>query len=530
MVNILQPKSFAEIESEINSILSTPWLWDIIEVTYGYYTPKNNPSIFYNNTLFKDFLKVSYDDFFRRESSYVALKTAFVWKMKWIIQRLNDVLSELEECSSIDENKKILLEKAVRYNILTLELALNWIDFELQKAGAKNEMTPEDIQKKLERNEEIETELFWWNILDNEEESVASLHFIEEALQKWENKLSEEEYKKMYDYVLKMRNTLSQKWYNLEKAGNIWNLSDNEWNNSFFQQYGKIQIPREIYCNIFQEVIDLSWLHQKVVLNTNWKGSIYDGPDFLEIPDNEMFASLPIERVMKLIAHEILGHYYNQRNHEKFFWKIRGAGNVEKEEWLAKFLEHILLWKNIDSKDVYEAPFTQIFAWEILDWSELMDFISVYSKISESKTTSEQLFYRRKRNYPLWVPWVQHKDTTYTRWLKKIINFVKNGGDIRLLFNGKFWIDDIVEKKVDFTEDSDFLFPIFVPDVIIFYMLIEKGHITNMTFTHDDFIKFLKEKYSEVFNSLNFDEVEMVTFFQKRKLSIILNDFKKILS
>jgi len=43
-------------------------------------------------------------------------------------------------------------------------------------------------------------------------------------------------------------------------------------------------------------------------------GSIYDGDNFLEIPRSDTFSHFTIERLLKLLAHEIESHYINSYN------------------------------------------------------------------------------------------------------------------------------------------------------------------------------------------------------------------------
>lgn len=602
MNNALLVNTFLEkeIESEINEILRIDWLSDIIEVTYWYVTPEHNPEISYNVSLFNDFLKISYEDFFLRWLSYPGLKTAFLQKSNSIIQRFEMVIKQLNNCSEIDALKKELIINAIRYNINTIKLAQNGIDFELEKAWMKLHLSEEQIQEKLEINKELEKELFGWDILDSEEESVWSLRFIEKRfLLKWDTVLTTDEQERFQALINKLKWILEVKKYTYTSPTQE-DLDKREEKDSFFEKYGDVKIPRDIYVHIFQEVINLSWLRQKVALSipedwfdngmikfikiifnnievrTTQKWSIYDWPDFLEFPfsynsflnllswnidkiddiegltnkekesllqhlHNESkvnnakdsnpikgFDQLPIERVLKLIAHEILWHYYNQRNHEKYFWNIRCLWNVEKEEGLAKFMEYTLLGRSITDDDIYEAPFSQLFACEVLSWDDFKEFLSIFTKISEAKISNELLFMRRKRNYSMHLAWAQHKDTTYTRWLKKISDFVQNGWDTKLLFNGKFWLDDLISKKVDFSSDDDFLLPIFVPDVIIFYILIEKW-LLQTKFTHDNFVIFLQDKYKDSLPWIDFNSVKMVTFFQKRKLLMIINNFSNLL-
>lgn len=604
MLNYPTLSTYSEIEFELNSILKSKWLSDIIEVTYWYTSPKDNSEISYNTTLFEDFLGISHDDFVNRWSSFPALKLAFLHKTELFVKRFNNIVRAIQDCEDVDDTKKELIVNAINYNITLIRLAENGIEFELEKAWMKLDLTDEEIKAKLEVNEWLEKLLFWWNILDSEEESIWCLKFIEKRFQlKWNN-LTEDEKVKFSTYIEKLKSILQTKGYTyISPSEEEVNKKDNK--DSFFEKYWDVKIPRNTYFHIFQEVIKLSWLKQNIALSVpsgkwsiQWfdqtmikfvklfygdidvrvtsKWSIYDWVDYLEFPfsynsflvllDNNahkldwfedltiedknsllnhlkdkeniskvkninsvlIFDELPIERVMKLIAHEILGHYYNQRNHEKYFWNIRWVWNVEKEEGLAKFMEYTLLGRSIIDDDIYEAPFSQLFACEVLTWDEFKEFLFIFTKIAEAKSTNKALLMRRKRNYSMNYSWAQHKDTTYTRWLKRISDYVKSGWDIKLLFNGKFWLDDIFAKKIDFSSNEDFLLPIFVPDIIIFYILIEKW-LLKTEFNHENFVKFLEEKYKDLLPWIDFNSIKMVTFFQKRKLLMIINNFRDIL-
>ena len=72
------------------------------------------------------------------------------------------------------------------------------------------------------------------------------------------------------------------------------------------------EIPRKDYRKIFDTVCEMYGLPQRTKI-TN-AGSIYDGDHFLEIPRSDSFAYFPVERLLKLLAHEVESHYINSYN------------------------------------------------------------------------------------------------------------------------------------------------------------------------------------------------------------------------
>jgi len=74
----------------------------------------------------------------------------------------------------------------------------------------------------------------------------------------------------------------------------------------------KTQIPRSEYRKVFDTVCEFYRLPQRTKLTS--AGSIYDGDTFLEIPRNKDYAYFSVERLLKLLTHEIESHYINAHN------------------------------------------------------------------------------------------------------------------------------------------------------------------------------------------------------------------------
>ena len=90
------------------------------------------------------------------------------------------------------------------------------------------------------------------------------------------------------------------------------------------------------------------------------------GITYLEIPRNDAHEFFTIERLLKLLTHEIESHYINAFNGKVLIWNFRGARNLPKEEWLAMFMEKIFhgySYENIDN--IVEYFFTMM-SWESL--------------------------------------------------------------------------------------------------------------------------------------------------------------------
>lgn len=291
-------------ESELNALVDkekTPGIDAILEVTYSKY-PKftwiDGEEYVFNYDVFDKFSGYNMPE--NGEIDFKELQELFSQKIFEIRSSFDRLSEELESTDYYDDdpNKKLILKKAIDYNLKLLELAGEGFVFEMEKAGYKHGLSEEEVQEKITRLESLETEIFWWKILDNKKESELCWQFMNSKLldynNYWEEEkqaridkwvatriLSHEEIERLEWYFKQIWSWLAERWYNLS----IESESEKEENptSEFLKKYGAKKIPRDVYVDMFQRCIDILGLPQKVrVTSVTW---IYDGPEFLDIPD-----------------------------------------------------------------------------------------------------------------------------------------------------------------------------------------------------------------------------------------------------
>lgn len=99
-----------------------------------------------------------------------------------------------------------------------------------------------------------------------------------------------------------------------------------------------------------------------------------------------------------------------------------------------------------------------------------------------------------------------------------MIDFLKNKGDIKSLYSGKISIDHIRSGEFNFSENPKIQLPYFLEDIVIF---IAKN-TQNKTLNHENFLKFLNEKYSHILEQSDFEKIKRLTQSHKRKIIEIL--------
>lgn len=82
---------------------------------------------------------------------------------------------------------------------------------------------------------------------------------------------------------------------------------------------------------IFELSLQLHGFSQKVRVS-GAVTSIYDGREYLEIPESAEYDTISLEDMLCLLIHEIGTHYVNQSISEKNGLTLRGAANIEKVE------------------------------------------------------------------------------------------------------------------------------------------------------------------------------------------------------
>lgn len=516
---------------------SNLWIDAILEVTYSYVTEGD---LRYNVSLFSEY--AWYDlEWIKNQEGHIewgkidfhGIKTLFHNKIERDIKSLNEIKNDLESESSeslatywLTENHRNMILRTIEDILALLDLTRNSLDFELWKAWYEHWLSTSEVNDRIRKNKTIEEKVFWWDILDRKDESEYTYAYLRRSLAQYneltpekkqervrqkqaDRVLDDEELNRLQWYINTIWNKLIDKWFDVEYSEPETEKTSTQ---QFFERFSWVRIPREQYMQFMQGALELQWLSQKVKVNPN-RWAIYDGPTALEIPASEVFESLDFKRVVWLIVHEILAHYINQANHEKWiFAKLRLTGNIEKEEWLAMLLEKIVKWEWFSWIDAINPTFVMVMAGEVLTWDDYKDFIDLYMQISERKTSVEDNFNRRKRNYPDDIVWVQHKDVAYVRGLLRVIKYLKALEEgwfwwkLSDLFTWKVWMEAIEQWLIAFDHEA-MLFPILSVEILLFILTSQEETDANRKFRlrHDDFVSYIENKYWLVINQQDTD-------------------------
>ncbi len=453
----------------------------IIEVTYSY--REIDDGFLLNETLFEEYTGVTYPeqtiDFLWRKYRYkIQVQLIF-------IEEILKKTARVKVYSRSEWLRKGIFVDALEYVKTILEISLEWLDFELRKAWIDPKLSKEKIHKKIEQIEFRESLAFGPKVIENQEEFSFCYNFIVNNHESKKNSLSEKDKKSMKLYLKNIKHASKNEI--LETP----DIKKKILKGSFL----KSEIPRKDYRKIFDLVCELYGVPQRTKITNAW--SIYDGDNFLEIPRDTAFDYFTVERLLKLLTHEIESHYINSYNGKKLLGNFRGSKNLPKEEWLAMFMEKIFhgyTYENIDN--IVEYFFT-IMAGESLDGEMFEDFMRIIGKEYKMKKHFKNSVIRSKRNYPPEFPGVQHKDTVYFRGLTETIDYLREGWEFRKLFLGKVWfhdIDNLFFIYENYQEKESIIYPIFISD-LIYYYLVEQEKNKDFIFDTVEYYLYLKKKY-----------------------------------
>ncbi len=453
----------------------------IIEVTYSYREIGDGNIL--NETLFEEYTWKTFPETNLRELGLIS-KTKLqlqVFSIEKIIKRVQ----RLNVSSRMESLRRWIFIDALRYVALVIENAVLGLDFELEKAWIGHDLSVSKVKQRVTQIEKHEKQLFGPKVIENTEEFSACYNFVLKNHNEKRERLSPEDKRLMKRCLKKIRDSSKCELIKTPKV----EIKKVEW------VFLKSEIERKDYRKIFDLVCELYGLPQKTKL-TN-AGSIYDGDVYLEIPRNELFSSISVERLLKLLTHEVESHYINAFNGKILLWNFRGAKNLPKEEWLAMFMERIYHWYNYDNiSNIVESSFT-ILAWECLPGEDFEDFMRIMGKEYECKYSYTTAVIRSKRNYSLNYPWVQHKDVVYFRGLTETVKYLKEGWLFFKLFLWKVGFRDI-DNIFDIYQASEkkekCIFPIFISDLITYYLL-EKEKNKDFVFHSWEYCLYLKKKY-----------------------------------
>lgn len=471
----MSEKSIEILSTKLSNFILLNKLEKIIELTYSYEEYK---WYYFNITLFSDFLLLNKDDFLKLD--YNSLKAKLELRLSDNIIYIDNVLSESEIL--ISSPKLIILNNTLKYIKNILKLVSLWIPFELEKAWLKHELRVEDQENIIKKIEEIDFKLFWKFIIEDNEYVRWVYIYLNHLLDiNWEL-LTEKEKKSYLKYI-----ELLKKKFNIDIK-----LTKNNNNSNFENDCLNNNISREDYVKIYNFILEEIYeLPQKVVITK--ASSIYDWNIFLEIPDNNSHNFIKTSRFLGLISHEIESHYINLYNNELLLWWFRWAKNLEKEEWLAEFMEFILSWKNInDEYLIHDYVVKTLFA-EYVKWNDFLEFMKLYSKISRAKRDYKTDFLRQKRNYSLNLKWSQHKDISYWVWKAKVIQYLKSWNDFSELFIWKVWFDEIWILSEISLWNNNLLYPLFLWEIIKFHIV---NSIDSNNFNIEKVVLYIESKYN----------------------------------
>lgn len=453
----------------------------IIEVTYSY--REIDDGFLLNETLFEEYLGLEYPKY-----SIDYLGRRYRYKVKVQLVLIEDILkkvSRIKTYSRSDSLRRGIFSDSLEYVKNILEISIEWLDFEMQKAWENIKIKKTTLLKKTKEIEKKEKLAFGKKILENEEEFSFCYNFVVKNHNKKRGKLSNSD-QKLMDYYLKT----------IQEAAKCKIIeTPNAKRKTLKWDFLKNKISRKDYRKIFDSVCDLYGLPQRTII-TN-AGSIYDGDHALEIPRNDAHSSFTIERVLKLLTHEIESHYINSYNSKLLIWNFRGARNLPKEEGLAKFMEKIFLWHSYDDIDNITESFFAMMWGEVLSGDDYRWFLRIMVQEYKCKKSMESIFRRTKRNYSFEATWIQHKDVTYFRGLIKIGSYLRSWGEFRRLFLWKVWfhdLDNLFDIYVWYQDKKNVVFPIFISDLIYYYFSNIKKDET-FQFSSSEYYLYLKKKY-----------------------------------
>lgn len=478
----------------------------IIEITYSYREIWDNQLL--NETLFEEYTWKSYPEY-----NIEQLKNLYIHKIKKQIKIIDHVITKTKKISTkneIQSRRKKLFCHALEYVNNILKISLLGIDFEAQKAWLQINMTPREIRSHIKKIEVREQVAFWKKIIDDAHDFSLCYNFVKRNHDKKKVCEHVKGCKKMSLYLKEIKEHSKQKIIttpDVQRKILRW---------SFLKK----KISRSDYRKVFDKVCELYWLPQKTKLTS--AGSIYDGDHCLEIPRDKSHQYFKLERLLRLLTHEIESHYINSYNGKILIWNFRGAKNLPKEEGLAMFMEKIFTGYTYDNIDNIVEYYFTIMAWESLSGADFENFMKIMWKEYKLKRNYKKSIIRAKRNYPFEYTWVQHKDTVYFKWLTKTIEYLKSWGQFRKLFLWKVWFEDIEDLESIYLQHSrrdDVIYPFFISD-LIYYRLSSKQKDSDFIFDVQAYYLYLKKKYWFI-DLDDFNIIEQIKTKQKKIDAII---------
>ncbi len=453
-------------------------------------------------------------------------------KIKIAVFELESIKTEnIEEKYTIDIFINSLIERDDQF-----DYCLNWLVYELQKSWIPINLSEKEKKENDNKQKELDKILFWWEIQEKPEEVALCSDYILWKYKENKHNLTLEE-RERYEYFLsKFDSKLPQNYFYIEKE-KLPNCLD---------KYEKVNIQDSEYILWFNLFIEALEKLKHVVKRDNKTKSISDWPLGVEFPTTEKFKQLTMKRFLTLNTHEIETHNITDHNNEQIIWNIRWAWSTIKDEWLAILMEKLLqhwetlfkkdkkTWKQIIDINVLpiKNTFTYILMWELLNNDELLEFLTLNEKIDPDTIEVQSRFDRLKRSNKNLV---QHKDTSYIRWLfqaaeeinKYILSDWAEWISIEDMFLWKVGFNEIhklkaiKEEKEKAWENLDIIMPIFSSDTILFSIEKRPYLWKKEKISKEEFLKYLKNKYP-IFDFTK-EQIEAVSNKTKQNIAWVIN-------
>jgi len=515
-------------------------LWKIAEVTYSY-----DEETKINTTLFVHWWELNLEEYKnvdRVDKKFLILHAQQILEKK-LHEKKSQIKSALNEVEllwlltndQVEIDKKSIFINSLKEKYDFIDYCLNAIPFEIEKAWFKSTLTTEQEIEIEKKQKELDTKLFGWDIKNNPEETKISYEYISEKYIENIDKLTIEQLIRFQWYLYKITQYLPE-WYeykNKEKPKEIkWDFLD-------------LEISKSDYILSFNILVEALEKLEHVVESNKDVKSISDWPKGVQFPTTEKFKNMKMLRFLKLASHEIETHNITDYNWKQLIGNLRWAYSTEKDEWVAMLMEQLFMYWNelyktdkfwnqiIDIEKVQiNSYFTKTLMWELLhDNVELLDFLELSEIIDPDVISPIDRFNRLKRNNKKWV---QHKDTTYTRWLYKAIKEInkfivtkwKEGINPEDMFLGKISFSEteklkrIKETKEAKWESLEIIKPLFISDAI-YFIINEKLKWEEWNITWESFYKYLQKKYP-IFNFTR-EQINQVSHQTKRNVYWIVN-------
>lgn len=515
-------------------------LWKISEVTYSY-----DEKTKINTTLFVVWWELNLEEY--KNADRVTKQLLILHAQKTLEKRLHDkkaqiksALQEVELLWILTQDQIEIDKRSIFVNSLNekndfLDYCLNAIQFEIEKAWFISTLNTEEELQIENKQKELDTKLFWWNIKDKPEEVILAYEYIIEKYIKNKGKLTIEQQERFEWYLNKVKPYLPIWYIHIAKI----KPKIIEWD------FLDLDISKPDYILSFNILVEALEKLEHVVESNKDVKSISDWPRWVQFPTTEKFDNMKMLRFFKLGSHEIETHNITDYNWKQLIGNMRGAFSTEKDEWVAMLMEQLFMyWNELYKTDEFwnqiidinkvqiNSYFTKTLMWELLhDDVELKDFLEISEIIDPDVISPLDRFNRLKRNNKRWV---QHKDTTYTRWLFKAIEEINKF----IVSKWKQWInpEDMFLGKISFSETEklkrikqtkeakwdtvEIIRPLFISDAI-YFIINEKLKWEEWNITGESFYKYLQEKYP-IFD-FSREQISQVSHQTKRNVYWIVN-------